>query len=268
MPYIYQDQKIITISKSSRDNLEQIGFSRPENIDVINPGVDTYKYHSQTKTPYPSFLYLGRHKSYKNIDIAIKSFAKIIKEHPTARMTVAGEGETAEDLKALVERLRLASHVSFKGRVSEQEKVSLYAQSWVALQPSSYEGWGLTVIEANACGTPVIASGVKGLQDSVKHGETGLLAAVKDVDSFVKAMNWITSYPTSRLELSRQAQEWAGNFKWEVQAQEFISIMQRELVRTHHVTQPVARIVYQKKTSPIFNILKILILPISKILSN
>ena len=65
--------------------------------------------------------------------------------------------------------------VEFTGFVSEERKVDLLQEMWVKVNPSFKEGWGLTVVEANACGTPVVASDVPGLRDAIRDGETGLL---------------------------------------------------------------------------------------------
>lgn len=231
MPLVYQNQKVITISHSSKEDFKNLGFTNEENIEVVIPGVDTKKYKTQPKTDYPSFIYLGRHKPYKNIDIAIKAFAKLLGNRPQSRLTIAGEGESTQDLVNLTSKLKIQKNVDFVGKVSEQEKARLFAQSWAALQPSSIEGWGLTVIEANASGTPVIASNARGLRESIVHGETGLLTATQDANAMAEAMNWITAYPAQRLALSRQAHVWSRQFHWDIKADEFLKIVQKELLQ-------------------------------------
>src|SRR5207237_10913800 len=108
-----------------------------------------------------------------NIDVAIKAFAKVVRIQKKAKLAIVGEGESYLTLNKLVAELGIKKSVTFHGRVSEEEKVLLLAKSWAAIQPSQMEGWGLTVIEANAAGTPVIASRVNGLQDSVLDGQIG-----------------------------------------------------------------------------------------------
>jgi glycosyltransferase involved in cell wall biosynthesis len=90
----------------------------------------------------------------------------------------------------------------------------------VVVQPSEKEGWGLTVIEANACGTPVIATAVPGLQDSVRDGETGLLVPPRDEAALAAAMVRVLGDAALRERLARGAREWAARFSWDAAAAE------------------------------------------------
>src|SRR5665811_2351046 len=90
--------------------------------------------------------------------------------------------------------------VSFLGFVSEEEKADLYRQSWVLATASMVEGWGLTVIEANACGTPAVSFNVPGLNESIVQGNTGRLA--DDDTEFVEALVDILSDDSLRGSLS------------------------------------------------------------------
>jgi len=117
----------------------------------------------------------------------------------------------------------MEKYITFTGIISEQNKKSLLARSWAALQPSSIEGWGITVIEANACGTPVIASDVNGLKDSIIHNKTGFLVPVKSIDAFVQAMEDCIENASVRKNLSKNAYQWAHRFSWEKSADKFYS---------------------------------------------
>ncbi len=97
------------------------------------------------------------------------------------------------------------------------------------IQPSMIEGWGITVIEANASGTPVIASNVNGLRDSVVDGKTGLLVKPKDVRMFAKAMINLIEDEEFRSELSGQSYKWAQNFSWENSAEKFLSVIKNDV---------------------------------------
>jgi glycosyltransferase involved in cell wall biosynthesis len=231
MPLVYKNQKVITISNSSKEDLARLGFTKKENIEVVIPGVNSKQYQPLTKTSYPSLVYLGRHKPYKNIDIAIKAFAQIIKSHPKARLVIAGEGESTDELIKLTSKLKIERQVDFVGKVSEKEKARLFAQSWVALQPSSFEGWGLTVIEANASGTPVIASGSQGLREAIVHGETGLLVNTGETKALVKAIDWFISYSSQRKVISSKALTWSKQFQWNISSSEFLRIVRNELAQ-------------------------------------
>lgn len=229
MPVVYRNQKIITISDSSKKEIINLGLGTPYDIEVINPGVDSETYEKLEKTTYPSFLYLGRLKPYKNINVIIKAFSKVLKETPRAHLSIVGEGESMGNLQKLAKSLNMNSHVSFLGRVSEKEKSRFLGEAWVALQPSSVEGWGITVIEANASGTPVIASNVNGLRDSVINKKTGLLVPPRDVEAFSKAMNSLISHSSYRKILSNEAYKWSKKFSWEESAQKFLRLISHQL---------------------------------------
>jgi glycosyltransferase involved in cell wall biosynthesis/O-antigen/teichoic acid export membrane protein len=225
MPFVYRSQKIITVSQSSRSDIISLGLSTPEKISVVNPGIDLAKFHTVKKTAYPSFLYLGRIRQYKNIDVAIRSFKEVVNKFPEAKLYIAGWGEKLKELKYITEKLGLDSSVIFLGRVSEKDKLTLLGRSWAMLQPSSFEGWGITVIEANACGTPVIASNVAGLRDSVVDGRTGLLVKVRNTSELSKAIVSIISETELKKKLSQQAVTWAADFDWNKQSRTFLKSM-------------------------------------------
>ena len=235
-PFVYKNNKTIAVSDSTKSDLIEMGRARQEDIEVVNPGV-TLPFEDFIKTPHPSFIYMGRLKPYKNIDVAIKAFSTVCKKFPDATLTVAGFGEIIKDLKKQVEKLGLSGRVRILGRVSEKEKVKLLGESWVAIQPSSFEGWGITVLEANACGTPVIASDVPGLRDSVSDGVTGILVPVKDAQALSETMEKLILDKDLRETLSENAGLWAGQFNWEKNADKFLRIS--EQVAKDKVVSPI-----------------------------
>lgn len=231
MPLAYFNSKVITVSESSKKDIVKLGLSKPDDIEVINPGIELAKFHTSPKTKYPSFLYLGRIRPYKNIDIAIKAFAKITKKYPTAKLTIAGWGESLPKLKQLAKDLKLTKSVIFAEKVSEEEKIKLLGQSWAMIQPSSFEGWGITVIEANACGTPVIATDAIGLRDSVLHDETGVLIPIRNDIALAKAMVEIITNKDKTAKLSKNSVAWAYNFDWSNISTNFLDTIKRQLIK-------------------------------------
>ncbi len=226
MPFVYRNAHIITVSESSKKDIQKLKLTPKQNIDIVNPGTLLPQLpKGLKKTPYPTFCYVGRLKPYKNIDVAIHAFATILSKHPNAKFVIAGEGEAIFTLKPLVEELDLTDSVSFIGRISDDEKYSLLAQSWAMIQPSSFEGWGITVIEANACGTPVIASDVIGLRDSVLADKTGLLFPAKDKNALVAVMKRIIASPLLRSRLTRNGKIWALEHTWQLSSHKLLQIV-------------------------------------------
>ncbi len=228
MPLVYSKKKVVTVSQSSREDIISLGFTDPSRIEIIQNGVSgNVSILPAEKTTYPSFIYLGRLKEYKSVDIAIKAFSKILLKHKDARLSIVGWGETYPKLKNLVNNLGLTESINFYGKVDEAKKIQLLSSAWAMIQPSLFEGWGLTVIEANTCKTPVIASRVNGLVDSVIDKSTGILVDVKDVDGFAKAMSEIISDPQYLQILSKEAEIWSKNFSWERSVQEFYQVIDK-----------------------------------------
>ena len=229
MPFVYKNQRIITVSESSKQEILKLGKNIFGAIEIVNPGIHTDKFLTLKKTKEPSFLYLGRLQPYKNIDVILKSFVEVLKKYPLANLTIAGSGESLHSLKTLTQELKIEKSVNFPGKVSEEKKYELLSKSWVMLQPSMIEGWGITVIEANASGTPVIASNVNGLRDSVVDGKTGMLVKPKDIRMFSQVMINLIEDKDFREYLSAQAQKWSQNFSWANSAEKFLSIITEDI---------------------------------------
>jgi glycosyltransferase involved in cell wall biosynthesis len=236
MPAVYHNKPVITVSESSKEEIVKLGFSKNSNIEIVYNGIENAMFSPAKKTPYPSFVFVGRLKPYKNIDVCIKAFSQIVRKHERAILHIVGQGESQHMLQQLTIRLGLADHVIFHGWISEQKKARLLAQSWTMIQPSQVEGWGITVIEANASGTPVIASNVNGLKDSVVDGQTGILVEPRDVSNLAWAMQKLITDTSLRLTMSMNAYAWSKKFTWDKSARSFISVLNSILEGTEYAS--------------------------------
>lgn len=224
MPWIYRNTKFITVSDSTKEEMQKLGISASA-ITIIYPGVDLSVLGSGTKSKKPTVLYLGRLKYYKGIETFINTAEKIVKEIPNAKFIIAGDGEERENLIKLVKNLKLEGKIKFLGRVSEREKVRLYQRAWVFVNPSMMEGWGITTLEANACGTPVVAANVPGLRDSVRNPSSGFLVPHGDSNAFAQKIQQLIENDRSRAQMSYKAMIWAKKFDWEKSANEGLKIL-------------------------------------------
>lgn len=236
MPLVYRNEKVMTVSESSKKDVLGLGIFSEENICIINPGIDIKPVSKNiTKTDQPSILYLGRLKPYKNIDIAIKSFKKVLKKFPTAIFNIAGVGDSEESLKQLVKKLQIENSVLFHGHVDEDiTKPIMFKQTWIMVQPSSFEGWGITVIEANQMGTPVVASDIPGLRESVINGETGILVKPKSVTQFSQALIKLIKNNKLRKSMSMAGIDRAKKFNWSENTDTFLSAIHRYYLNYNH----------------------------------
>lgn len=238
MKYVYTNIKIVTVSQSSKADIEALGLSDKLGVDIINPGIDSRDFSKMEKYDLPTFSYLGRLMPYKNIDVLIKAFDVVLRNIPNAKLIIAGRGKISDSLKELCDKLNIAASVEFRGFVEENEKKEILAKSWVMVQPSSFEGWGITVSEANASGTTVIASDTAGLRDSIIDGQTGILVKTGDVDEMSKVMLALTQMNGYRTRISENAYMWIQNFSWDSSAQKLLNVLIRETYRKQDVIVP------------------------------
>jgi glycosyltransferase involved in cell wall biosynthesis len=217
---------MVTVSESTRENMRYIGFTDKKAIDIVNPGLDPEKYAPQKKTQDPSILYLGRLKKYKTIDVVIESLPEILKQFPKTHFTIAGFGEYKTQLQKTALKLGVSEFVTFTGRIPEKKKLSLLAESWVLVNPSFMEGWGITAIEASASGTAVVASNVPGLRDSVQHEKTGLLVRYGSVEEFTESILFFLKNKKERLQCEKNSLLWAKRFSWEKSADKMLQVLQ------------------------------------------
>ncbi|HEX5004807.1 MAG TPA: glycosyltransferase family 4 protein [Gemmatimonadales bacterium] len=190
IPWAYRRADFQAISESTRDDLVARGVPA-DRIRVIHPGVDPVEFAPDPAVPRtspPSFLYVGRLKRYKGVDVAIRALAAARQVRPDLSLDIAGTGDDRPRLEAVARELGQAGAVRFHGFVPEARKLALLRSTWGNLFPSPKEGWGITVVEAAACGTPSIASDSPGLRDSVRAGVTGYLVPHGDPAALAAGM--------------------------------------------------------------------------------
>jgi glycosyltransferase involved in cell wall biosynthesis len=225
---LYRGKKFNVISESTADDIAKRGIPKSD-ISVVHCGIDNTTYivdSSQKKYNRPTIIYLGRIKKYKSIDHLVLAFQKVLQKIPEAELKIIGNGDYLPRLKKLAENLKLDQAIRFPGYVSSEEKVEIMQRSHVAVYPSLKEGWGLTNIEANACGTPAIAANVPGLRDSVIDGETGFLYQYGNIDELADKLVLILKDSSLRGKLEKGGLEWAGRFNWDSAAEQFLHILE------------------------------------------
>jgi glycosyltransferase involved in cell wall biosynthesis len=174
----------------------------------------------------PFILAVSTLQPRKNYTRLIQAFARL--NRPEVRLVIAGgKGWLFEEIFAEVERLRLKARVLFPGFVADADLPALYSAARVLAYPSLYEGFGLPMLEAMACGTPVVASTASCLPEVA--GDAAWLVPPTDVDALAQALDQALSDETARAEMRLKGQARAAQFSWANSANQLLRIY-RELV--------------------------------------
>ena len=230
IPIAYRGRPFQAVSESSADDLVARGIPRA-NIRVIYNGIDLefFTPAPESRSETPLFAYVGRLKRYKGVDLILQSFARM--QRPDARLVVAGAGDYREHLEQLAIALGISERVRFAGFISQEEKRDLLRRAWATVFASPKEGWGLTNIEAQACGTPVIASDSPGLRESVVNHETGELVAHGNIAALADAMERFAASREIVESMGNAGRRFAGRFTWKESADHTISHLQETVQR-------------------------------------
>ncbi len=221
----------------------------PANVAVIPCGVDMARFRPQDKgraraglslpPTAPVLLFVGRLQPSKGIDTLLQAAADIRRDYPDMRVLVVGGGldhqdayETAEldRLQTLGDKLGL-SNVHYIKAQPQEKLAQYYAAADVFVMPSHYESFGMVVLEAMACGTPVVASEVGGLSSTIIHGDSGLLVSSGDWRAFAQAISRLLASPQLQNTMRRAGPERARAFAWPHIVENNVRLYRRLILR-------------------------------------
>ncbi|MCK4649151.1 glycosyltransferase family 4 protein [bacterium] len=197
-------EQVITISNFTKGRLIEIGIPEKK-IAVIHPGVDPAKFNPElspskirkrfnleNKKIILTISHLVKRKGHQNV---LKALPQVLEKVPNLVYLIVGKGEEGEALKETVRDLKLEERVIFVGKVKEEELPLYYGACDLFIMPSyeikekgDVEGFGITYLEANACGKPVIGGRSGGVPDAVIDGQTGLLINPLNIDQIAQAL--------------------------------------------------------------------------------
>ena len=237
-------ERIIAISESTRDDIARSYGIPAGRIDIARPGVDPIfrplpreqveAFRRKQKLPETFILHVGTLEPRKNHIKLLEAFAQIAnhKHLHCAQaqvsqianlklLCVGGQGWFCDEIYAAVERLNLRDRVVFAGFAPAEELPLWYNAATLLAYPSRYEGFGLPVVEAEACGTPVVTSNVSSLPEAA--GPAGLLVSPDDVDGLAGALEQLLADPDLRRQLGEAGLAHAAGFTWEQTARQTAS---------------------------------------------
>lgn len=229
---VYGHRSIAVISPSTRAGVRnRLKLRGP--VHVVPCGVESSCQSGPDsgakRAPRPHIVCVGRLVPHKRMQLLIEALPEVAAAHPDLTVSVVGGGPQLEFLRGLAEGLGLGDRVTFHGQVSNERRGQLLAEAWLTVNPSAGEGWGLSVIEANACGVPAIAFRVPGLQDSIVHRRTGWLVKPDAAlgPAVCDALRALLD-PAEARAWSARARRWAGRFSWDTTTTRLLEVIDEE----------------------------------------
>jgi glycosyltransferase involved in cell wall biosynthesis len=232
-------RRVIAISESTkRDVVTRLGVS-PDQVDVVYCGVEKIlrplpvaevtRFRQERALPDRFILFLGTLEPRKNVQTLVRAYSQWRKaEHDIPKLVVAGgKGWYYDRIFAEVESLDLAGDVIFPGYVTQQELPLWYNAAQLFVYPSRFEGFGLPVLEAMACGTPVITTNVASLPEVA--GDAALLVSPDDEAQLVEAMRRTLGDKSLRQEMVAKGLAQSTQFTWARTAHQTLKTYERAL---------------------------------------
>lgn len=221
---LYKKNPAIAISESGKKDLEKLGF---KNVEIIYASHDVIPPPKIEKEKEKTIIYLGRLAKSKRVNHVLEAFAMIKSRIKNTKLWIVGGGPEEKNLKELAERLGIKESTEFFGKVSQEKKADLLSKAHLMLFPAVKEGWGITVLEANACGTPVIGYDVSGLKDSIKTDINGYLVEEGDVNRMAKCSAELLENENVLEKMSSDARHYSKKFNWDESAERLTKFLEK-----------------------------------------
>lgn len=209
---------IIAVSEETRRRFLEIFSECEKKTCVIPPGVDTEDFSGKSTFPpaeNPILLTVGRIVERKGHDRVLQALPLVMKEFPHLRYIIAGRGSYLQTLERMTRELHLEKNVQFEGFISQERKSELLHQCTAYIMPSrtidvsgDLEGYGITYLEANACGRPVIGSNEGGPAEAIQDRITGLQANPHSIEDIAEKILTLLRDPAYAQRLGQQGLEW------------------------------------------------------------
>ena len=214
-PPLYRRSRVITLSESSKTEMvNKLGWPAA-NIGVVPPGIDPKFRPGQAKSPTPLVVAVGLIIHSKHFDELIRLLAPLRERLPGFELVIVGEGAERPRLESEIRRLGAGDFVHLLGRISDEDLIGVYQRAWLLTAASDSEGWGMTITEAAACGTPAVVTDIGGHRDALVVGVSGELAALATLGQAVEA---VLSDSDRLARLTRGALDRAAQLTWDATA--------------------------------------------------
>ena len=227
---------LIAISQNTRTDILRLFPIDPAKVFTIPYGIASFFHpmpkHAQDDVlgkyglPPRFVLYVGNLEPRKNLPMLLHAFATLVRRGSSQALVLAGSrGWMDDEVFATLRELNLGHRVFLPGYIPQADLPALYSAASVFVYASRYEGFGLPVLEAMACGAPVITSNVASMPEIA--GESGILIDPNDESELADAMGRVLTDDELRARLARAGLERAQSFSWERAAQATLAVYER-----------------------------------------
>jgi glycosyltransferase involved in cell wall biosynthesis len=213
IPVVYRDRTLLTAAPSALDEIVHHYGIDPTRVAVAPHGIDPRFRPGGVRSPRPLIVAVARLMPQKGISDLLRALGPVAEAVPGVQAVIVGDGPYRDRFEAECRELGLDGWVRFAGRVTESELLDWYRRAWVVASASLREGFGLTLIEAAACATPVVATRIAGHVDAVDDGRSGIL--VDDQAGLTAGLVHLLTDHETRAKLSAGAEEHARGFRWD-----------------------------------------------------
>ena len=223
----------ITVCQALKDRLVELGAGA-DKITVLRNGVDLAQFHPEERIAARaafgmtgfSLVSVGNLIASKGHELAVEALVRL----PDARLLIAGRGPDENRLRELAGSLGVADRLEFLGLLPQDRLRQLYSGADALVLASVREGWANVLLEAMACGTPVVASNVGGTPEVVAAPEAGIMMAERSADGVVDAVTALRQRPPCRAATRRYAER----FSWDETTAGVLALFTRVMAESKH----------------------------------
>lgn len=213
-PPFYRRTQVVTPSESTREELLDLGFL-PERVTAVDNGVDEFFTATAARDEHPTIVAAARLAPVKRFGLLLDAAETARRRVPDLRVRIVGDGPERAALEEWIASRGAQDWVTLVGYVPREQLRDEYSRAWVVASASVAEGWGLALTEAAACGTPAVATDIRGHRSSVIDGVTGVLA---DPDHLGDRLADVLTSTELRERLAAAALERARTLTWDASA--------------------------------------------------
>ncbi len=221
-PPFYRRTPIVTLSESSRSHILDRLRLPADNVHVVPPGIDPC-FSPGPEAAQPTVVAVGRLMPSKDFPALLDAMACVRQKVPNARLRIIGEGYERPNLEHRIAELAAIEWCTIEGRVAPEVLLEAYRSAWIVASASRAEGWGMTLTEAAACGTPAVATRIPGHTDAVVDNQTGLL--VDRADDLAPAIVRLLTDHDFRQRQAAAALTRSGQFSWDRTAFDTLAVL-------------------------------------------